>query len=226
MAFLEHLLDDPEPVACGVCDNCAPLPEVAIDPELVRAAVEFLRNRPLVIAPRKRNAENTAIPKDEQILEGRSLAKWSDAGWGTLVRRGKRDDGHFDDELVTAAAKLVADWQPDPAPTWITYVPSLRAPTLVADLAERLGEALGLPVVAAITQVRATEHQVTMQNSAQQSRNVIGAFEVVGALPEEPVLLVDDTVDSRWTLTEVGALLRRAGCPAVHPLALADSGGS
>ena len=67
---------------------------------------------------------------------------------------------------------------------------------------------------------------MTMHNSAQQSRNVAGAFDVPDGLREGPVLLVDDTVDSRWTLTEVGAVLRRAGCPAVHPLALADSGGS
>ena len=36
-----------------------------------------------------------------------------------------------------------------------------------------------------------------------------------------PVLLVDDLVDSRWTLTVAGRLLRRAGAPAVLPFALA-----
>ena len=36
-----------------------------------------------------------------------------------------------------------------------------------------------------------------------------------------PVLLVDDLVDSRWTLTVAGRLLRQAGAPAVLPFALA-----
>ena len=36
-----------------------------------------------------------------------------------------------------------------------------------------------------------------------------------------PVLLVDDLVDSRWTVTVVGALLRQAGAPGVLPFALA-----
>jgi len=35
------------------------------------------------------------------------------------------------------------------------------------------------------------------------------------------VLVLDDVVDSRWTLTVISALLRQAGCPAVYPMALA-----
>ena len=36
-----------------------------------------------------------------------------------------------------------------------------------------------------------------------------------------PVLLVDDLVDSRWTMTVAGRELRRAGASAVLPFALA-----
>jgi ATP-dependent DNA helicase RecQ len=60
-----------------------------------------------------------------------------------------------------------------------------------------------------------------MENSFRQLRNAYGAFEVVPPVPSTPVLLVDDTVDSRWTLTEVGARLREAGADAVLPLVLA-----
>ena len=48
---------------------------------------------------------------------------------------------------------------------------------------------------------------------------------VSGDLPEGPVLLVDDIVDSAWTLTEIGRVLRRAGAPLVYPVALATSAG-
>ena len=68
--------------------------------------------------------------------------------------------------------------------------------------------------------------QSAMANSTRQHGNVVGAFTVRTPLPMGPVLLIDDTVDSRWTLTEVGGLLRDAGCPAVHPLAVADGGAS
>ena len=37
----------------------------------------------------------------------------------------------------------------------------------------------------------------------------------------EPVLLVDDIVDSRWTLTVIAALILEAGSGPVWPLALA-----
>jgi ATP-dependent DNA helicase RecQ len=38
------------------------------------------------------------------------------------------------------------------------------------------------------------------------------------------VLLVDDTADSKWTLTEVGARLREAGAGPVYPLVLLRRG--
>ena len=39
------------------------------------------------------------------------------------------------------------------------------------------------------------------------------------------VLLVDDIVDSRWTMTAIGWLLREAGSGPVYPFALADTAG-
>ena len=64
-----------------------------------------------------------------------------------------------------------------------------------------------------------------MQNSAQQVSNVVAAFHVVDGVPNGPVLLVDDIVDSRWTLTVVGRLLRLAGSGPVFPVALASATG-
>ena len=39
-----------------------------------------------------------------------------------------------------------------------------------------------------------------------------------------PVLLVDDQVETGWTMTVAAKLLREAGAPAVLPLALAAGG--
>jgi len=227
MAFLQRLLDDPDPVQCGLCDTCAgpSLPSEA-DPALSRAASDFVRRRPLTIEPRKKWPNLSNIAKDRQLEQGRALGRWGDGGWGELVRRGKHDE-HFDDELVTALTDLVAcAWDPSPAPVWVTFVPSRRHPYLVADLAARLGAALGLPVLAVVEKVREAEPQSAMENSARQLANVQGAFEVTEPIPDGPVLLVDDIVESRWTLTEIGARLRGAGCPAVHPVALVDGGAS
>ena len=62
-----------------------------------------------------------------------------------------------------------------------------------------------------------------MENSAQQERNVWGSFEVKEKPPDSPVLLVDDIVDSRWTLAFATYLLRREGSGKVWPLALAQA---
>ena len=227
MVFLGEALDDPGSRPCGICDVCdgASLP-IDVDETLARRAAEFLRRRPVVIDPRKTWPDRRRIPAEQQIGEGRALCRWGDGGWSESVKRGKQVDGRFSDELVEATARLVESWRPDPSPEWIAWVPSLTHPDLVADFARRLAARLGLPAVEAVIKPRHTEPQKTMENSAQQYRNIEGAFAVRGPVAAGPVLLVDDMVDSRWTLTYVGKLLREAGCPAVVPLALAHTGQS
>jgi ATP-dependent DNA helicase RecQ len=93
----------------------------------------------------------------------------------------------------------------------------------VADFAARLGARLGLPVHDVLRRVRQGEPQKDMENSPQQLQNVYGAFKVDGPVPALPVLLVDDIVDSGWTLTVLGVALRQAGAGPVHPLVLAQA---
>ncbi|WKL26693.1 hypothetical protein Q1M64_18425 [Sinorhizobium meliloti] len=51
-----------------------------------------------------------------------------------------------------------------------------------------------------------------MANSTQQARNIDGSLTInTQPVPPLPVLLVDDMVDSRWTLTVSAWLLRKNG---------------
>jgi ATP-dependent DNA helicase RecQ len=233
MQFLAEELNDPNAGACGKCVNCVGklLPE-EIPELLVQQAVEFLDREENPIEPRKRwPAGMTAagmrgnIAVEHQAQEGRALCRWGDPGYGDMVRRGKQRDRHFDDRLVEAATRLILNrWRLDPAPTWVTCVPSNRHQTLVPDFARRLGQHLGLPFVESIRKVRETEPQKTRANSFQQAQNLHGAFVVEHvAVRQGPVLLVDDMVDSRWTFTVASAILRQAGSGPVYPFALADS---
>jgi ATP-dependent DNA helicase RecQ len=140
-----------------------------------------------------------------------------------LVKSGKYEDGRFSDELVQAAAAMIHErWMPQPAPVWVTAVPSLRHTGLVVEFARRLAAMLDLPFLHVLTKTRETHEQKVMANSAQQLNNVAGAFAVeIPDVRPGPVLLVDDIVDSGWTLTFCGALLRAAGCSTVYPFALA-----
>ena len=229
MEFLTRDLDDPTSAPCGRCANCAgPFVPAAVDLSLVRDARRFLQQSYLPIEPRKRDGFNKGIPAGERAEPGRTLSVYGDAGWGQVVADGKYQHNAFGDELVQASIELIRrQWVPDPPPEWVTAVPSLRRPTLVPDFARRLAEALDLPFVPALVKMHETPPQKTMENSAHQAANVRGAFVVgEGGVSSGPVLLVDDMVDSRWTLTECARVLRAAGSGVVWPFVLARSSGA
>jgi ATP-dependent DNA helicase RecQ len=94
----------------------------------------------------------------------------------------------------------------------------------VPAFAARLAAALGLPFLPALANVRDTAEQKTLRNSSQQARNLDGGLSVPAPIPSGPCLLVDDTVDSRWTFTVAAWLLREHGAGPVFPLALAQTG--
>ena len=106
----------------------------------------------------------------------------------------------------------------------MTCVPSRRHPELVPTFALHLAERLGLPFVASVTKIRDNEPQKLQQNRYHQCSNLDGVFSVADVRSREPVLLVDDMVDSGWTLAIVSALLLRAGGGPVWPVALASTG--
>ena len=227
MAFLIAALDGaPAPIV----EPLPPLPGT-VDNALAADAIAFLRHSYLPIKPRKLwppgGLPNAQVSGkiNPPAEEGRALCMWGDAGWGEVAKRGKRE-GRFDDQLVAACVRLIQDdWRPTPRPTWVAAVPSLRQPSLVPDFAARLAAALGLPFVAALTKTEARPPQRSMSNGSHQARNVDGSFAVSGEAPSGPVLLIDDLVDSGWTLAVAGWLLRLHGSGPVWPLALARTGG-
>ena len=212
--------------------NLPPLP-ITANPALVQGAVAFLKRTSLPIEPRMtwpagglpHYAIKGKIPAVHQVEPGRALSVWGDAGWGTEVKNGKYRDRRFSDDLVRACAEMVRSWNPHPAPAWVTCIPSLRHPTLVRSFAERLAAALGLPFEIVLQKMDNRSEQKSMANSTQQARNVDGSLSViVNPIPGGSVLLVDDLVDSRWTVTIAGWLLRTHGSGQVFPVALSFAG--
>ena len=233
MAFLQAALDDPAPEGCGQCRNCNPnlLLNENYDDDLANRAGLFLQRSYQPLRPRKQwPASNMftqsplgayRIPQEQQAQEGRALSLWRDAGWGQLVAHGKYEANKFSDDLVTACAEMMKAWSPDPAPKWVTCIPSLNHPELVPDFAARLADALGLPFIPCIEKALANRQQKEMENNYQQVRNLDGAFNINDQCQNGECLLIDDMVDSGWTFTVASALVRQAGCSAVYPMALA-----
>ncbi len=231
MEYLLRALDDPNPKPCGRCANCRGkgLPGM-VSHELVIQAENFLKGISILIQPRKRwpfglfPEQKRVIPPELQNCPGRSLCYYGDAGWGKLVRSGKYSDGRFADELVEASLQLIQQqWIPNPFPTWLTAIPSRRHPTLVSDFANRLASKLGIPFLPVLVRTGEPSEQKTMQNSTMQALNVLGTLSIEGRVPSEPVLLVDDIIDSGWTMTIAGYILRSHGSGEVYPFTLAQA---
>ena len=206
------------------------LPELPSSPNplLVREAIRFLRRSNLPLEPRLQwpvggmslYAVKGKIATHHQASPGKALCVWRDAGWGELVRKGKYAVGRFDEDLVVACERLVREW--NPPVEWVTCIPSLRHPDLVPNFTERLAARLGLPFEVVLVKTDDRPEQKTMANSIQQARNIDGSL----AITKKPkwsgsVLLVDDMVDSRWTITVASWLLRSNGSGEVFPIALA-----
>ncbi|GAB7530095.1 RecQ family ATP-dependent DNA helicase [Pseudomonas sp. 3A(2025)] len=233
MSFLRNRLDDPHQEACGKCANCLAraLVSHSVDVERIHEAATFMRNAEFPIKPRKQTSENafntyafpSRLPKHLQAEEGRVLSRWRDGGWGAMAADDK-ERGRFDDRLVEALAQMIKQrWQPKPAPAWLCCVASLTHPELVPDYARRLAEALGIPFIDCISKVAVNLPQKFQSNSFHQCRNLDGVFAINQTIPCGPVLLVDDMIDSGWTLTVIAVLLRIAGSGPVYPVAISST---
>ncbi|NLI41687.1 MAG: RecQ family ATP-dependent DNA helicase [Caldisericales bacterium] len=233
MKFLLEALDDPNPSPCGRCANCQGKGFSASVPhELVIEAENYLKGTQVLIQPRKQwpvglfPDQKRNIPIELQNAPGRSLCYYGDAGWGKIVQIGKYREGHFPDELVNAASHVIQNlWNPEPFPTWVTSIPSTRHPQLVPDFAARLAELLGIPYRSVFQRTSDAPEQKTMQNSTMQARNVVGTISIDPQIPSDAVLLIDDIIDSGWTLTMAGYLLKINGSGPVYPFTLAQATG-
>jgi ATP-dependent DNA helicase RecQ len=226
MEYLTRLLDDPAAGPCGRCANDVGrgMPH-DVSTDNVRAAIDFLRRSLRRIEPRKRWVEGgagasvIATPNEEGI----ALCVYGDAGWGRDVQHVRSVGGRFSDALVTASVRAIRDqWRPEPAPEWVTAVPSRGRNSLIGSFAEAVAAELKLPYIDCVTTSADGEPQKAMQNSVLQHENARAKLGIKGAaVVSGPVLLIDDLVDSRWTMTVAGSLLRENGSGPVHPFALA-----
>jgi hypothetical protein len=98
-------------------------------------------------------------------------------------------------------------------------MPSRRFPLLVTSLAEQVARVGRLPLVHALGV--SGPPPTAEAASAVRARDLLARTSVRdGVSFEGPVLLVDDTVRTRWTVTVASALLADAGASQVMPLAV------
>ncbi|WP_145539037.1 RecQ family ATP-dependent DNA helicase [Yersinia alsatica] len=229
MHFLIEALDgDPH----NIRPPCLPELSSDIHPALLAEALTFLNRTAIPIAPRQKWPAGGMpkygikgnIPVHLQANAGIALSIWGDAGWGAIVKHERYTDKCFSERLVQACAQMILTWDPKPSPTWVTAVPSLKNPLIVPDFARSLAKRLNLPFHMVLSKAEDRPEQKTMANSTQQARNLDGSLAMTMHPPKGPVLLIDDIVNSRWTLTVASWLLRQNGSGEILPVVLSYTG--
>ena len=163
---------------------------------------------------------------------GIALCVYGDAGWGRDVQRGREVDGRFDRELVVGrgARRSATAGTRSRAPEWVDGGAVASAGRALRRRLRARARARARPAVRRLPRAPppTREPQDGMLNSVQQlAERASRSWRSTVRSPSRPgpVLLVDDLVDSGWTLTVAGWLLREAGSGPVHPFALAASSG-
>ncbi|MGI5274630.1 RecQ family ATP-dependent DNA helicase [Nonomuraea sp. CA-218870] len=230
--YLRELLDDEAARPCGRCDNCTGRHR---SPDIAAPAVERARERlarpGVEIDPRKQWP--TGLPdlsgriKPELGAEpGRALGRLTDIGWGNRLRElFDGPDGPMPDDMFAAVVQVLSAWEWKQRPVAVVSVPSSTRPQLVRAFGERLAQ------VGRLTYLGELGYRSGPPGRQFNSAKRVQAVRATLAMPKElgaavaacggPVLLVDDRVDTGWTMTLGAALVRHAGAPGVLPLALA-----
>jgi ATP-dependent DNA helicase RecQ len=236
MEFLRRQLDDPAAAPCGRCDNCTGRQWSAeVSAAGAAQARDRLRRPGVEVTPRrmwptglKDLGVSGRIAADLMAEPGRALGRLTDIGWGNRLRElfaADALDTPVPDEIVDAVVKVLAAWGWATRPTGVVTIGSHSRPRLVGSLGRRIAELGRLPLIGEVVPVGPPLPR--LHNSAQRLRSLWSALAVPddlrAALPRSPgpILLVDDRVETGWTMTVAAKLLREAGAPAVLPLALA-----
>ncbi|MGP9582105.1 RecQ family ATP-dependent DNA helicase [Brachybacterium sp. AOP35-5H-19] len=175
------------------------------------------------------------IPAGLRAEEGRALARSSDLGWAALLRQvlrtdeeGRPVDSEVPEALGRRIVEVLAAWDWEQRPAAVVAVPSLTRPHLVSSLAAGIASVGRLADLGQLGLAPGAAPLRAGGNSAFRLADLWDRFVVNEELQQQleaqegaPLLLVDDTISSRWTMTVAARALRRAGSGPVLPLALA-----
>ncbi|MGH8888996.1 MAG: RecQ family ATP-dependent DNA helicase [Acidothermaceae bacterium] len=238
LEFLRRQLDDPGAAPCGRCDNCVgPFWSTNVTDEAIQNSIAELRRPGVAVEPRRMWPTGLAatgldfsgkIASSEQAENGKALGRLSDIGWGPRLRVLLHDDAPdrpVADEILAALVEVLRTWDWERRPTVVATVPSARRGRLLTTTGEKLAEIGKLRWLGQLEQPNPLQRKALRSNSAHRVRALHGTFGVTSVQREvlsggdQVVLLIDDLIDSGWTMALAARELRLAGALAVLPLA-------
>jgi ATP-dependent DNA helicase RecQ len=227
MEFLQRALDDPDPGPCGRCSVCTgemPAQGLNIDADAIEAARVHLRGADVIIEPRKLWPSGLNDGRKGRIhgaSAGRALTFADSPGWRDAARAIAGPDRPLDDDVVRGMVSVLSRWREswEQRPVGVVPMPSLHHATMVGGLAAKIAEIGKLPLIDALEargprppddvpsapRVNALLARLVLRDEAELPGN-------------GPVLLIDDSYRTGWTMTVAAALLREAGAAGVMPL--------
>jgi ATP-dependent DNA helicase RecQ len=239
MEFLLRKLDDPHAVACGRCDNCTGrVWDTEVSATASAEARDRLRRPGVDIGERRQwppGMRELGVPVSGKIAEGeradpgRALGRLTDIGWGNRLRvllGVTAPDEPVPDDVFDACVKVLSSWKWKQRPVAVVTMSSHRRPKLIRSLGERLAGIGRLEYLGEVEIGGGTERR---SNSAQRLAGLWHAMRIPEPLADSvqrvggPILVVDDQIDTGWTMAMASRLLRNAGAPAVLPFALAST---
>ena len=225
MAELRGLLDDPSQ-PCGRCANCRG--------GLLSEASTLPYSTPPRRSWRRRRSSSSRASKHRQRWRGSRCARRSSNVGGPLpdTTRGASANSYAKASmrrtdsttpwLMPRHASSNAGGQTHPQPG-SRQCPIAHQTASVESLGRKLAERLSLDYIDAVVRTADNPPQKTMENSFMQASNVMESFSI-RAIGTGPVLLVDDIIDSGWTVTVIGNLLLQKGSGPVFPFSLSYAG--
>jgi len=242
MEFLQRSLDDSTARPCGRCDNCAgAFLATTVSGEALQALQKHVDRVGIDITPR--SLWPTGLPAiginlsgriaaDEVAMPGRAVARLTDIGWGEEIRA-LLDHAGIETTVpapILSRAAAALDGDEDARVVSVVAINSRTRSAIVGSLSEYLAAKLNLPLLGML------ETQVDSRlgsGKANNARRVAALHEAFTVPPpvaaacaelQGCILLVDDFVDSGWTMTLAARALRRCGAAAIVPFALATTG--
>lgn len=227
MKYIADELDAPDKQEkCGICAHCRNREFITIDKNhpMLSIASQYKNKLHGEISPRKRWSNNKKIDESLQFKTGWTYTTdaYSPVGRKFMY---ERDNHHFSEQTTLQISQFLKDMIQEHQIDAIVAVPSLSRPKLTNKLAQAVAEYNHIEYIDAVVKINPGNKQSEMHNSIMQERNIQETIAIQNEdlIEDKHILLIDDTVNSRWTMTVVASKLL-VHAKAVYPFALVNTG--
>lgn len=227
MKYIADELDAPDKQEkCGICAHCRNREFITVDKNhpMLSIASQYKNKLHGEISPRKRWSNNKKIDESLQFKTGWTYTTdaYSPVGRKFMY---ERDNHHFSEQTTLQISQFLKDMIQEHQIDAIVAVPSLRRPKLTNKLAQAVAEYNHIEYIDAVVKIKPGNKQSEMHNSIMQERNIQETIAIQNEdlIEDKHILLIDDTVNSRWTMTVVASKLL-VHAKAVYPFALVNTG--